>query len=89
MLGSGRSLSPALPPRNSSLLSPSASTVSVDSTATSQPSTDVQDLSSRVSLDHSDDGAAAAAATASSRLVCPICNEDMVMNSTSSAGCGC
>ena len=77
MLGSGRSLSPAYPPRNSSLLSPSASSVSVSSS--SQPSTDAQDLSSRISLDQSDgDNATAAALAASTRLVCPICNEEMV-----------
>ena len=77
ILGSGRSLSPAHPPRNSSLLSPSASTVSVSSSSSTQPSTDIQDISSRVSLDHND-GANAAAAAAASRLACPICNEEMV-----------
>lgn len=77
VLGSGRSLSPAYPPRNSSLLSPTASSVSVSSS--SQPSTDAQDLSSRISLDQSDgDSAAAAALAASTRLACPICNEEMV-----------
>ncbi|KAL6719790.1 carboxypeptidase Y-deficient [Lecanora helva] len=79
VLGNGRSLSPAYPPRNSSLLSPSASTVSVSSSASTQPSTDAQDISSRISLDQSDgSNGAAAAATANSRLVCPICNEEMV-----------
>ena len=82
VLGSGRSLSPsaaALPKRNSSLLSPSASTVSLDSSvSTSQQSTDGQDLSSRISLDQSDGAGPAATTTASSRLVCPICNEEMV-----------
>jgi len=79
VLGSGRSLSPAYPPRNSSLLSPSASTVSVSSSSSTQPSTDPQDISSRISLDHSDGGSAATAATAANpRLVCPICNEEMV-----------
>ena len=77
ILGSGRSLSPAYPPRNSSLLSPSASTVSVSSSSSTQPSTDVQDISSRVSLDHND-GSNAATVVAASRLVCPICNEEMV-----------
>ena len=77
VLGSGRSLSPAYPPRNSSLLSPTPSFVSVSSS--SQPSTDAQDLSSRISLDQSDgDSSAAAALAASTRLVCPICNEEMV-----------
>lgn len=77
VLGSGRSLSPAYPPRNSSLLSPTPSSVSVSSS--SQPSTDAQDLSSRVSLDQVDgDGGSAAALAASTRLACPICNEEMV-----------
>ena len=78
MLGSGKGLTPTYPQRTSSLLSPSASTVSVNSTAsTSQPSSDAQDLSSRVSLDQSDENNAAAAG-AGSRLACPICNEEMV-----------
>lgn len=77
MLGSGRPLSPAYPPRYSSLLSPTASSVSVSSS--SQPSTDAQDLSSRISLDQSDgESSAAAALAASTRLACPICNEEMV-----------
>ena len=78
IIGSGRSLSPGFPPRNASLLSPSTSSVSVNSSQTSQASTEPQDLSSRVSLEQNDDNAADAAAAASSRLVCPICNEDMV-----------
>lgn len=79
VLGNGSGLSPGYPPRNSSLLSPSASSVS-SSVSTSQPSIDAQDLSSRVSFDQSDDSnaATAAAAAASSRLACPICNEEMV-----------
>lgn len=81
VLGSGGSLSPnvaAFPPRNSSLLSPSGSFVSINSsTSTSQQSTDAQDLSSRISLEQNDENNAAVAA-ASTRLVCPICNEEMV-----------
>lgn len=80
VLGSGKNLAPvpAYPARNSSLLSPSGSTLSVSSSAsTSQPSTDVLDISSRISLDHSENENAAVAA-ASSRLACPICNEEMV-----------
>ena len=80
MLGSGRNLAPAptYPARNSSLLSPSGSTLSVSSSAsTSQPSTDAQDLGSRISLEQSEADNAAAVA-ASSRLACPICNEEMV-----------
>lgn len=79
VLGSGRSLSPAYPPRNSSLLSPSASTVSVSSSSSTQPSTDPQDISSRISLDQSDGANGGSPATAAgARLACPICNEEMV-----------
>ena len=79
VLGNGRSLSPAvaLQPRSSSLTSASVSSVSVNSQVSTQPSTEAQDLSSRVSLDHAD-AVVAAATAASSRLVCPICAEDMV-----------
>ncbi|MCJ1292924.1 carboxypeptidase Y-deficient [Xylographa carneopallida] len=82
VLGNGRSLSPAValqPKRNSSLLSPSTSTVSLNSSAsTSHTSTEPQDLSSRVSLDQHDGAGAALGAISTSRLVCPICNEEMV-----------
>lgn len=82
VLGSGRSLSPAValqPKRNSSLLSPSASSVSLNSSAsTSHTSSEPQDLVSRISIDQSDGAGAIAAATAASRLACPICNEEMV-----------
>lgn len=81
VLGSGKSLSPAvLPPQKTqqNLLSPSASTLSLDSQASaSQRSSETQDLSSRISLDNGD-SSATAAASASARLVCPICNEEMV-----------
>ncbi|KAI4155204.1 MAG: hypothetical protein LQ340_001157 [Diploschistes diacapsis] len=84
VLGSGRSLSPASSPqpkRTSSLLSPTASTTSLissGSTAHTSPP-DSQDLKSRVSLEHNGNGNVntAAAASASSRLACPICNEEM------------
>lgn len=88
MLGSGKGLAPsaaAYPQRTSSLLSPSASTISVNSTAsTSQPSSEAQELSSRVSLDQSDENSAAAVG-ARPRLACPICNEEMVRTSESRA----
>ena len=81
VLGNSNSLSPAaavVPKRNSDLLSPSPSSISLDSSAsTSHTSTEPQDLASRISLDQYDGGSAAAAA--SSRLVCPICNEEMVI----------
>jgi rabenosyn-5 len=86
VLGSGRSLSPGvspLPKRNSSLLnatvSPSASSLSLDSSAsTSQTSPENQDIASRISFDQNGSSSAAAAIAASSRLACPICNEEMV-----------
>ncbi|KAI4162227.1 MAG: hypothetical protein LQ342_004093 [Letrouitia transgressa] len=81
ILGNGKNLTPTvptLPQRTASLLSPSASTASVDSsTSFSQQSTDTQDISSRISLENPNDTNGVAAG-ASSRLFCPICNEEMV-----------
>ncbi|KAI9819328.1 MAG: carboxypeptidase Y-deficient [Thelocarpon impressellum] len=79
VLGSGRNLSPAVAPHarvSSMVVSPSASSVSLNSQLSTQP-TETQDLSSRVSLDQGDP-ALAGAGPASTRLVCPICNEEMV-----------
>lgn len=95
ILGTGRSLSPAVPPpsqatpppqhkRNASLLSPapSESSRSEQGSADSSATTiEAQDLTSRVSLGREEPitgGQAAAAAAATSRLVCPICNDEMV-----------
>ena len=82
ILGNGRSLSPATTPlqqRNTSLLSPTPSSVSLNSsTSTSQTSPESQDISARISLDQNGISSGAAAAAASSRMVCPICNEEMV-----------
>ncbi|KAF2762214.1 hypothetical protein EJ05DRAFT_200785 [Pseudovirgaria hyperparasitica] len=83
ILGSGKSLSPAVSPippnhhkRNASLLSPSESSLSLSSQTSISPTpTFAQDITSNVSLENPNHAAAAAA---SSRLVCPICNEDMV-----------
>ncbi|WEW58391.1 carboxypeptidase Y-deficient [Emydomyces testavorans] len=84
VLGSGRSLNPALPsaaPNHPPKAhSPSASSVSLNSQASaSQISSDTQDIVSRISLEN---GASSisktAAATASTHLACPICNEEMV-----------
>lgn len=82
-LGSAKALSPAADPRphhhhrNSSLLSPSESSVSLASQSSLSPAStaDPESLTARVTLQHSDN---VAAASASSRLVCPICNEEMV-----------
>lgn len=91
ILGSGRSLSPAVLPsqaahkRNSSVLSPAPSEGSLGSASPANESTttlDAQDLVSRVSLGKEEQvgggGQAAVAAAAGSRLVCPICNDEMV-----------
>ncbi|KAL0264844.1 carboxypeptidase Y-deficient [Diplodia seriata] len=82
-LGSAKALSPAADPRphqhhrNSSLLSPSESSVSLASQSSVSPAStiDPESLTARVNLEHSDN---VTAASASSRLVCPICNEEMV-----------
>lgn len=89
MLGSGKNLSPAVAAkqqqhsRNTSLLSPSESSVSLNSQASSTPiSTETEDLTSRVAID---DHGPSAVASASSRLVCPICNEEMVCSGQTTA----
>lgn len=80
ILGSSKTLSPAVAasqrPGNNSLLSPSESSISLSSQTSSTPvSTDLEDISARVALD---EHGPSAAATASSKLMCPICNEEMV-----------
>ena len=84
VLGSGKGLGPPAPPahhRTNDLISPSESTLSLssrDSTtsplATSPLPETLQDLSSKVSLENGGPSVTAA----SSKLVCPICNEEMV-----------
>ncbi|OQO07088.1 hypothetical protein B0A48_07655 [Cryoendolithus antarcticus] len=79
VLGSGKGLAPPPPepfhPPVTGLLSPSESSVSLNSQASSTPaSTDHEDLASRVAL--GEHGTTVAAAT--SRMVCPICNEEMM-----------
>ena len=82
VLGNGKAIAPPPPPSktpvtNLGLLSPSESSVSLSSQASSAPvSANHEDLTSRVALD--EHGSAQAAAAASSRMVCPICNEEMV-----------
>lgn len=82
VLGSGRSLSPAVPPPqrpNANLLSPSESSISLNSqTSVSPLPSDTQDLTSRISLENGEGPGSTAAAAASARLMCPICNEEMV-----------
>ncbi|PSN71481.1 hypothetical protein BS50DRAFT_570835 [Corynespora cassiicola Philippines] len=63
--------------RNNSLLSPSESSLSLSSQTSNSPASTAEpreDIGSKVLLGAPDN----AAASASSRLVCPICNEDMV-----------
>lgn len=86
VIGSGRSLGPATPqnipkspsPLPAHVVSPSASTLSLQSGSgtSTPPSAESQDLISRISVDHGDLNLSAA--TASDRLSCPICNEEMV-----------
>ena len=81
VLGTSKSLAPPTPQkaqvRSPDLLSPSESSVSLSSQTSSTPiSTDHEDITARVALD--DHSSAQAAAAASSRMVCPICNEEMV-----------
>ncbi|KFZ24170.1 hypothetical protein V502_01333 [Pseudogymnoascus sp. VKM F-4520 (FW-2644)] len=84
ILGSGKSLAPpntSSHARSSSLLSIGESVVSADSTVSTPLGTSPlkdsgNDLGSRVSLDSRNDGNAAN--TGSTKLVCPICNEEMM-----------
>ncbi len=85
ILGSGKSLLPPAPPahqRTSDVISPAESVVSGDSRAstasplaTSPLPDNSQDLRSVVSLQN---GGPSAVTAASTRLFCPICNEEMV-----------
>jgi rabenosyn-5 len=82
ILGSGKGLAPPTPPTNSiqraaSLFAPSESTLSMNSSSPSPPASGIlpqfgQDLTSNISL-----GGPSAAAVGS-KLVCPICDEEMV-----------
>lgn len=84
VLGSGKGLSPAVSPqppahhrRNTSLLSPSESSLSLSSQTSNSPASTAEtreDIGSKVLLGTSEN----AAASASTRLMCPICNEEMV-----------
>lgn len=78
ILGNGKSLAPPAPPAHqrssSDLISPSESTLSLSSSGTSPlPEQIGQDLGSRVSLENG-----GGVTAASSKLVCPICSEEMV-----------
>lgn len=88
VLGTGKGFAPPPPPppppaagkaavfRTPGLLSPSESSVSLSSQTSSTPlSTENEDITSRVALE---EHGSAPAAAASSNMVCPICNEQMV-----------
>ena len=93
VLGSGRSLgpppssaantttSPSLkPPVPDRVLSPSNSSISLDDTGSGHstpPSSESQDIASRISLDHGPP-TLPLVPPAGDRLACPICNEEMV-----------
>jgi len=85
VLGSGKNLTPSAPPKSPSplpphVLSPSASTLSLESASgtSTPPSSGSQDIISRVSVDHGAPDLSLAATAAGDRLVCPICNDEMV-----------
>lgn len=60
------------------VLSPTASSVSLNSQAASQLSTETQDLTSRISIENGDTSISAAPAAPGAQLSCPICSEQMV-----------
>ncbi|RMD42472.1 hypothetical protein DV735_g2689, partial [Chaetothyriales sp. CBS 134920] len=90
VLGSGRSIGAAvIPPAATSnaalalpinVLSPSASTISLNSTngSSTPPTLQSQDIASRVSLDHGPSKLSTPDAGTGDGLVCPICSEEMV-----------
>ncbi|KAL4907919.1 hypothetical protein BDW74DRAFT_113396 [Aspergillus multicolor] len=84
VLGSANNRTPAATltspqPRPNNILSPSASTLSLNSQAsTSQISSETQDLTSRISLDNGSAPLPAAPAATGAQLSCPICSEEMV-----------
>ncbi|KGO42531.1 Zinc finger, FYVE/PHD-type [Penicillium expansum] len=60
------------------VLSPTASSVSLNSQAASQLSTETQDLTSRISIENGDTSISAAPAAPGAQLSCPICSEQMM-----------
>lgn len=79
VLGNPSALATAPSPQPKRVLSPAASSVSLNSqTSTSQLSSEAQDLTSRISLDNGDTSISAAPAAPGAQLSCPICNEEMV-----------
>ena len=60
------------------VLSPTPSSVSLNSQSASQLSTETQDLTSRISIENGDTSISAAPAAPGAQLSCPICSEQMV-----------
>jgi rabenosyn-5 len=79
VLGRGKNASPAIPTAYPStapkghILSPAASSASLNS----EISSEVQDLTSRISLENGETSISVTA-NATTQLSCPICNEEMV-----------
>jgi rabenosyn-5 len=65
-------------PQPKRVLSPTASSVSLNSQAASQLSTENQDLTSRISIENGESSISAAPAAPGAELSCPICSEQMV-----------
>ncbi|CAP92596.1 Pc13g15270 [Penicillium rubens Wisconsin 54-1255] len=65
-------------PQPKRVLSPTASSVSLNSQAASQLSTETQDLTSRISIENGESSISTAPAAPGAELSCPICSEQMV-----------
>ncbi|KPI40641.1 Vacuolar segregation protein PEP7 [Cyphellophora attinorum] len=91
VLGSGKGISSAASASQSKsplnvpnhVVSPAASSLSLDSPAptagsSTPPSNESQDATSRLSIEHGPRDLSVAATAAGDRLVCPICNEEMM-----------
>lgn len=78
MLGNGRSLGPAGPSLSPHRHSPATSNASLNSQVSASKSIDQQDIISKISLENGESSVSRAVAENTSRLACPICNEEMV-----------
>ncbi|EKV16191.1 Vacuolar segregation protein (Pep7), putative [Penicillium digitatum PHI26] len=79
VLGNPRALASAPSPQpKPRVLSPTTSSVSLNSQAASQLSVETQDLTSRISIENGDTSISAAPAAPGAQLSCPICSEQMM-----------
>ncbi|KAJ5815860.1 hypothetical protein N7447_008093 [Penicillium robsamsonii] len=79
VLGNPSALSSAPSPQPKRVLSPTASSVSLNSQASaSQFSAETQDLTSRISIENGDTSISATPAAPGAKLSCPICSEEMM-----------